>query len=168
MVTVAIKLKDCFSGQVQKWPLWVSDTVNEIGGLAAYCSQVHKGAKSVEGKVYFIWDAGNWNGSGRWVQRLTFPFCTPPLSTWAPLSPSHTHPALGMATDNQRARAFIDGGRGIHAEKAQSALTTILKLVMQSDKCHLDFFLALPHNLWDLSSLISDWTWGLRRESTAA
>ena len=31
---------------------------------------------------------------------------------------------------NQGARAFIDGGRGLHAETAQSALTVILKLVI--------------------------------------
>ena len=32
-------------------------------------------------------------------------------------------------TDNQGARAFIDGGRGLHAETARSELTVILKLV---------------------------------------
>ena len=31
---------------------------------------------------------------------------------------------------NQGARAFIDGGRGLRAETAQSALTVILKLVI--------------------------------------
>ena len=48
------------------------------------------------------------DGGGRWtsVQRLTPP---PP--------------------DNQRARAFT-GGRGLHVETAQSALTVILKLVI--------------------------------------
>ena len=50
----------------------------------------------------------------------------------------------------------VQVGGGGYMETAQSALTIILKLLMQSDKCHLDFFLALPHNLWDLSSLISD------------
>ena len=33
-------------------------------------------------------------------------------------------------TDNQGARAFIDGGRGLHAETAQSALRVVLKLVI--------------------------------------
>ena len=33
-------------------------------------------------------------------------------------------------TDNQWARAFIDAGRGLHAETAQSALTVILTLVI--------------------------------------
>ena len=32
--------------------------------------------------------------------------------------------------DNQGARAFIDRGRGLHAETAQPALTVILKLVI--------------------------------------
>ena len=34
------------------------------------------------------------------------------------------------STDNQWARAFIDGERGLHAETAQSALMVILKLVI--------------------------------------
>ena len=33
-------------------------------------------------------------------------------------------------TDNQWERAFINGRRGLHAETAQSALTVILKLVI--------------------------------------
>ena len=33
-------------------------------------------------------------------------------------------------TDNQWARAFIDGGTGLHVETAQSSLTGILKLVI--------------------------------------
>ena len=45
------------------------------------------------------------------------------------------------ATDNQWARAFIDRGRGLHAETAQSALTVTLKLVMRwPDQRHLDCF----------------------------
>ena len=44
-------------------------------------------------------------------------------------------------TDKQGARAFIDGGRGLHMERAESALTVILKLVLQwSDQHHLDCF----------------------------
>ena len=46
-----------------------------------------------------------------------------------------------LATDNQWARAFMGGGRGPHAETAQSALPVILKLVVWwSDQCHLDCF----------------------------
>ena len=37
---------------------------------------------------------------------------------------------LPTPTDHQWARAFIDGGRGLHAEIAQSTLTVILKLVI--------------------------------------
>ena len=62
-------------------------------------------ATLVEGKVCFVSEAGN-PGRGRTcVQRLTPP------------------------TDNQWARAFIDRGRGLHSETAQSAPTGILKLV---------------------------------------
>ena len=44
-------------------------------------------------------------------------------------------------TDNQWARAFVDGGRGLCAETAQSALTVILKLLVQwPDQHHLDCF----------------------------
>lgn len=43
--------------------------------------------------------------------------------------------------DNQWARAYIDEGRGLHAEISQSALTVFLKLVTQwSDQCHSDCF----------------------------
>ena len=37
---------------------------------------------------------------------------------------------LHIHTHNQWARAFIDGGRALHAETAQSALTVIFKLVI--------------------------------------
>ena len=60
----------------------------------------------MEKKVCFILDAGNCGGGRTPVQRLTPP------------------------TDNQWARAFIGGGRGLHAETAQSALMVILKLVI--------------------------------------
>ena len=36
---------------------------------------------------------------------------------------------VGCPKSNQGARAVIDGGRGLQAETAQSALTVILKLV---------------------------------------
>ena len=38
------------------------------------------------------------------------------------------------ANDNPWARAFIDGGRGFHAETAQSSLKVILKLVISGLK----------------------------------
>ena len=38
--------------------------------------------------------------------------------------------ANSPTTDNQGARAFIDGGRWLHVKTAQSALTVILKLVI--------------------------------------
>ena len=41
-----------------------------------------------------------------------------------------TCPKADSPRDNQGARAFIDGGRGLHAETAQSALTGILKLAI--------------------------------------
>ena len=44
-------------------------------------------------------------------------------------------------SDTQWARVFIDRQRGLHAEAAQSALTVILKLVIQwTDQRHLDCF----------------------------
>ena len=36
----------------------------------------------------------------------------------------------GPSTDNQWVRGFIDRGEGLHAETAPSALTVILKLVL--------------------------------------
>ena len=40
-----------------------------------------------------------------------------------------------------RARAFIDGGRGLQAETVQSAPTVVLKLVVRwSNQRHLVFF----------------------------
>ena len=61
----------------------------------------------MERKVCFTLDAGGGGGGRTPVLRLT----PPPI-------------------DNQGARAFIDGGRGLHAETAQSAPTVILKLVI--------------------------------------
>ena len=66
----------------------------------------------MERKVCFILDAGNpagggGGGGGRRLSKGQFP-----------------------STDNQWARAFIGGGRGSHAETAQSALAVILKLVI--------------------------------------
>ena len=78
-------------------------------GLTARFSR-SKEARLVKSKVCFILDAGN--GDEEWVVeggRLS-----------KGLTPS--------PPDNQWARAFMDRGRGLHAETAQSALTVILKL----------------------------------------
>ena len=65
----------------------------------------------IEREVCFLLDASHWDwGGGVWVlvQRLNSP--RPP--------------------DNQWARVFMDRGRGLHAERAHSALTVLLKLVI--------------------------------------
>ena len=101
-------------------------TVTKSGGLAARPSKANKEARLVEKKVSFISEAGNLWGRADSVQRLTPP---PP-------------------TDNQWTRAFkgefqgcTSRERGLQAETAQTALTVILKLVMQwSDQRHLDCF----------------------------
>ena len=40
------------------------------------------------------------------------------------------YPKSDPTSDNQWARAFIDGGRGLRAVTVQSALTVLLKLVI--------------------------------------
>lgn len=40
-------------------------------------------------------------------------------------------PPTPPTLDSQWARNFIGGGRGLHAEMAESALTVVLKLVMK-------------------------------------
>ena len=40
------------------------------------------------------------------------------------------YPKSDPTSDNQWARAVIDGGRGLHAVTVQSALTVLLKLVV--------------------------------------
>ena len=80
---------------------------NRKWGRAARHSKANKEARLVGREVCFISEAGSLAGEGqRPVQRPTPP------------------------TDNQWARAFIDAGRGLHAETAQSALTVILTLVI--------------------------------------
>ena len=59
-------------------------------------------------------------GVGGW-RADTCPKANPPPSPPRPPATSR---------NNQGARAFIDGGRGLHAETAQSALTVILKLII--------------------------------------
>ena len=82
------------------------------------CSKANKEARLVERKVYFVLDAGN--GGGEW-------------DMGGLLSKGQL-----PTTDNQWARAFIDGRRGLYVETAQSTLTVILKLVTQwSDQRHL-------------------------------
>ena len=73
--------------------------------------------------VCFILDAGNCGGGEGRVDSCPKADSPPP------------------PTDHQWASAFIDRGRGLHAETAQSAPTVILQLVMQwSDQCHLNCF----------------------------
>ena len=83
------------------WKIW-----NQKCGPTAHHSKAVKKNRLMERKVCFILDAGNQGRGQTPVQRPT-PF-----------------------PDNQWARAFIDGGRGLCAETAQSALTVILKLVI--------------------------------------
>ena len=88
-------------------------------GPAPHCSKANKEARLAERKVCFILEASN-GGRGRADS------C--PKAHWPP-------------TDSQGARAFTDGGRGLRAETAQSALTLILKLVLRcSHQRHLDCF----------------------------
>ena len=91
--------------------------VTESGGPAARHSKANKEASWWKGKsALFRRLAGRW-GRVDSCLKADFP------------------------TDSQWARAFIDGGRGLLAETAQSALIVILKLVMQwSDQRHLDCF----------------------------
>ena len=68
-----------------------------------------KEARLWKGKLALFWMLASMAGGGQIsVQRPTLPPPTP---------------------YNQGARAFIDGGRGLRAETAQSALRVILKLV---------------------------------------
>ena len=72
----------------------------------------------MERKICFILDAGTW---GRWGGLLPKGRLPPHLDKWG--------------------RVFIDGGRRLHAETAQSALTVVLRLVTWwTDQCHLDCF----------------------------
>ena len=93
---------------------------NRKWGPAARCSKASKETRLVKRKVCLIFYAGNWGESE---------------------GGGHLSKDLLSLTGNQWARAFIDRGRGLHAESAQSALTVILKLVMSwSDQHHLDCF----------------------------
>ena len=96
---------------LQAWEPSLAEYCNQKWGLAARRPKGNKKARLVERKVCFILDAGNW-GWGQWtpVQRPTPP-------------PSPSCDTLGV-------RAFIGEGRGLHAERAQAALTVILKLVI--------------------------------------
>ena len=68
--------------------------------MCAHSSKANKKARLVKRKVYFNLDASNWGGGGGAGRLISSP---------------------------DRARAFIDGGRGLHSETAQSALMVILK-----------------------------------------
>ena len=88
---------------------WVKMLVLLKPKVGSGCSLLknQKEARLVERKVCFILDAGSWGwGKGGRLSKGRLP-------------PSY----------NQPARAFIDGGRGLHAGTAQSALTGVLKLV---------------------------------------
>ena len=82
--------------------------------MAACSSKANEEARLVERKVCFILDTSNGEWGKTPVQRLALPL--PPL----------------LSHDNQWARTFIDRGRGLHVETAQSALTDILNLVIGS------------------------------------
>ena len=73
-------------------------------GLTAHSFKASKEAKVVERKTCFTLEAGNqWSGDqGRGGQTRVQKLTPPP-------------------TDNQRARAFIDGRSGLHAEMAVSS-----------------------------------------------
>ena len=73
-------------------------------GLTAHCFKASKEAKVVERKTCFTSEAGNpWSGAqGRGGQTRVQKQTPPP-------------------TDDQRARAFIDGRRGLPAEMAVSS-----------------------------------------------
>ena len=80
---------------------------NQKWDLAAHCSKANREASLVERKISFSLDAGNQREKQMLVQRPTLP-----------------------SSNNQWARAFIERGRGLHAEIAQSAQTVSLKLVI--------------------------------------
>ena len=149
----------------------MSDIVNQKGVQLLTAHKCIKGQSWWKGK--FIWDAGNWSGSGRWtlVQRLTSPFPTPPLSTWAPLSPSHTPPAprvWPLTISGQEFYRWREGNTCRESTVCSDNHLEIGHAVWPMSSWIFFFFLALPHSLWDLSSLTSDWTWGLRSESIAS
>ena len=74
-------------------------------------------------KVCFIPEAGNWEKRG-----LTSKGQLPTDSQWA-------------GAFKGEVQGYTGGGRGLHAETAQSALTVTLKLIMQwSDQHRLDCF----------------------------
>ena len=57
--------------------------------------------------------------------------CRQPGWGWGRRTPvQRPNPPLSPSCDNPGIRAFIGEGRGLHAETAQSALTVILKLVI--------------------------------------
>ena len=91
--------------QQQPAPRWAPKSVTKRvcgGGPAAHLSKVNKQARLMGRKVCFILDASNW-GVRRWtrVQRPALP-----------------------TNSNQWVRASIDRKRGLHAETAQSALSS--------------------------------------------
>ena len=79
---------------------------NRKWDLAAHCSEANEEARLVKRKACFNFSADNRGKGGRVsIGRL-------------------------LSTDSQGARTFIDWGRGLHVETAQSLLTVLLKLVI--------------------------------------
>ena len=97
----------------------VASICNRKWRPAARSSKASKEASWWKGKFALFWMPATGLGGGR----------------------ADSCPKADSLTDNQGARAFIDGGRGLRAETAQSALTVVLKLVMRwSDQRPLDCF----------------------------
>ena len=88
----------------------MSATERGVWGPAAHHSKANKEARLVERKVCFISDVGNWG----WRVADTCP-----KSNFAPAPDSGSF-----------YRQSIGGGRGLHAETAQSSLTVIFTLVI--------------------------------------
>ena len=121
--------------------------VNKNLGLATCPLKANKEARLVKRKICFISDTGNWGTGVRHPSKDRHP---PPT------------------TDNQWARAFIDGVTGLHTETTQSALTVSFKLVIHGmtsvillflDTINLQFqgqFVSLFPFLWGQFSELWD------------
>ena len=77
----------------------------------------------MERKVCFISVTGNWGWGFEGVGTGRVDSC----------------PKVNSPPENEWARAITGGGRGLHVEKVQSALTVILKLVIGGLIIHLDY-----------------------------
>ena len=105
------------------WIFWIAVTVTECGVWLLAAQKPIKRQGWWKGKFALFWRPTTGGVDGGWR---------------VDSSPKAASPT---PTASQGARAFIGGGRGLHVETAQSALTVFLKLVMWwSDQCHLDCF----------------------------